>query len=141
MRSGVVVFLQDAVRGDHREIGRLLMQHGGKVLDKDGILVDLSESHLSLNISLLGELEPDWEIDPKNLSFVCTIGTHSQKFVTWNIALVMDSLPNIANNGAVYFPCRPVMPMVVSTQALVQNLSNAQLSCQCTIAQCCLLCL
>ena len=72
--------MQDAVRGDHREIGKLLMKHGGKVLDRDGQLVDLSESHLSLNISLLGELEPDWEIDPKELKLVCKLGTQSIEF-------------------------------------------------------------
>ncbi|CAD7698960.1 unnamed protein product [Ostreobium quekettii] len=66
--------LEDAVRGDHNEVGKLLMQHGAKVTDRDGTLVDLSESHLSLNISLLGELEPDFEIDPKDITFISTIG-------------------------------------------------------------------
>ncbi|CAD7702248.1 unnamed protein product [Ostreobium quekettii] len=66
--------LEDAVRGDHKEVGRLLMAHGAKVLDRDGVLVDLSESHLSLNISLLGEHDLDIEIDPKDITFVSQLG-------------------------------------------------------------------
>lgn len=66
--------LEDAVRGDHREVGRLLMEHGAKVMDRDGALVDLSDSHMSLNISLLGALEPDWEIDPADITFMSIIG-------------------------------------------------------------------
>jgi hypothetical protein len=36
--------VQDAVRGDHGEMANLLMSCGGKVMEKDGLLVDLSES-------------------------------------------------------------------------------------------------
>ena len=72
-----LVLLQDAVRGDHREVGRLLMEHGAKVMDRDGALVDLSDSHMSLNISLLGALEPDWEIDPADITFMSIIGIQS----------------------------------------------------------------
>lgn len=73
----IFVLLQDAVRGDHREVGRLLMEHGAKVMDRDATLVDLSESHMSLNISLLGELEPDWEIDPADITFMSQLGAHT----------------------------------------------------------------
>jgi hypothetical protein len=36
--------VQDAVRGDHGEMANLLMGCGGKVMEKDGLLVELAES-------------------------------------------------------------------------------------------------
>jgi len=46
---------QDAVRGDHGEVVTLLAGLGGKVMNKDGHLIDLSDSHLSGNVRIFGE--------------------------------------------------------------------------------------
>lgn len=57
--------LQDAVRGDHGEVANLLVQKGGKVTSKEGVLIDLSDSYLSGNVRIFGEFDPEWEVDPK----------------------------------------------------------------------------
>ncbi|GMH42437.1 hypothetical protein BSKO_10356 [Bryopsis sp. KO-2023] len=66
--------LEDAVHGDHREVATLLMDNGAQVVDKEGKLSDLSDSHLSMNLRLLGEVADDWEIDPKTLKLIEKIG-------------------------------------------------------------------
>lgn len=68
--------MKDAVYGDHKEVASLLMSSGARVMDKEGDLVDLSESHLSLNLRLMGEVAEDWEIDPQTIKFVCQIGSN-----------------------------------------------------------------
>lgn len=60
---------QDAVRGDHGEVVSLLLQHGGKVTNKEGQLVDLADSNLSGNVRIFGEIDPEWELDPKQIVF------------------------------------------------------------------------
>jgi hypothetical protein len=62
------------VRGDHGEVVVLLQQHGGKVVDKEGELVDLAESSLSYNVRIFGDFDPEWEIDPRGLTFIKVIG-------------------------------------------------------------------
>ncbi|KIY93408.1 protein kinase [Monoraphidium neglectum] len=66
--------LEDAVRGDHGEVVVLLVGQGGKVISKEGNLIDLSDSRLSGNVRIFGELDPEWEIDPKLLQFGDKVG-------------------------------------------------------------------
>jgi hypothetical protein len=61
--------LQDAVRGDHGEVVSLLLHHGGKVMNKENHLIDLGDSNLSGNVRMFGEIDPDWEVDPKQIVF------------------------------------------------------------------------
>jgi hypothetical protein len=42
---------QDAVRGDHGMVAKFLAENGAKLLSKDGELIDLNESPLSMNVS------------------------------------------------------------------------------------------
>lgn len=60
---------QDAVRGDHGVVVSLLLEHGGKVMSKEGALIELADSALSGNVRIFGELDPEWEIDPKQIVF------------------------------------------------------------------------
>lgn len=71
-----LLYLQDAVYGDHKEVASLLIANGARVMDKEGDLVELSDSHLSLNLRHLGEVAEDWEIDPQTIKFICQIGNH-----------------------------------------------------------------
>eukprot|EP00879_Flechtneria_rotunda_P018122 GHRR01019004.1.p1 GENE.GHRR01019004.1~~GHRR01019004.1.p1 ORF type:complete len:502 (+),score=132.95 GHRR01019004.1:177-1682(+) len=66
--------LEDAVRGDHGEVVSLLLNHGGKVLAKHGHLVDLADSTLSGNVRIFGEIDPEWELDPKQIVFQEKVG-------------------------------------------------------------------
>jgi hypothetical protein len=50
------------VRGDHGEVVALLLASGGKVMNKEGELIDLNDSHLSGNVRIFGELDPEWEV-------------------------------------------------------------------------------
>jgi hypothetical protein len=50
------------VRGDHGEVVVLLVGQGGKVISKEGNLIDLSDSRLSGNVRIFGELDPEWEV-------------------------------------------------------------------------------
>lgn len=77
--------LQDAVRGDHGEVVSLLLHHGGKVTNKEGHLIDLADSHLSGNVRIFGDIDPEWEVDPKQIVF-------DEKV---RIAIVSSSLPSI----------------------------------------------
>jgi hypothetical protein len=65
----VIYCLQDAVRGDHGEVVSLLLHHGGKVTNKEGHLIDLGDSNLSGNVRIFGEIDPEWELDPKQIVF------------------------------------------------------------------------
>ena len=66
--------IQDAVRGDHGEVATMLIQNGGKVIGKDGELVDLADSPLAGNVRLFTGYDPEWEIDPSNLVLQEKIG-------------------------------------------------------------------
>lgn len=50
------------MRGDHGEVVTLLISQGGKVMSKEGQLIDLSDSRLSGNVRIFGELDPEWEV-------------------------------------------------------------------------------
>lgn len=69
--------LEDAVRGDFREVIKLLVDHGGKLLE-DGDLVDLAESKLAGAVGLapqmLTEFDPEWEMDPRDLVIMEKLG-------------------------------------------------------------------
>lgn len=67
---------QDAVRGDHGEVATLLIQHGGKVQNKNKELVDLTESQLAGNVRIFTDYDPEWEIDPNSLTLLEKIGEH-----------------------------------------------------------------
>lgn len=66
--------MQDAVRGDHGEVATLLVQRGGKVVDKMGQLVDLSDSPLAGNVRIFTDYDPEWEIDPQTVLLMEKIG-------------------------------------------------------------------
>ncbi|WIA42498.1 hypothetical protein OEZ86_008486 [Tetradesmus obliquus] len=66
--------LEDAVRGDHGEVVSLLLHHGGKVTSKEGVLIDLGDSTLSGNVRIFGEIDPEWELDPKQIVFEQKVG-------------------------------------------------------------------
>lgn len=38
-------------------------------MDKAGHLVDLADSALSGNVRIFGEIDPEWEVDPKSIVF------------------------------------------------------------------------
>jgi hypothetical protein len=38
-------------------------------MDKGGHLIDLGDSTLSGNVRIFGEIDPEWEIDPKQIVF------------------------------------------------------------------------
>ncbi|KAF8063844.1 TRN1 [Scenedesmus sp. PABB004] len=66
--------LEDAVRGDHGEVVSLLLHHGGRVANKEGALIDLADSTLSGNVRIFGEIDPEWEVDPKQIVFEEKVG-------------------------------------------------------------------
>ncbi len=74
MRMNCTLCMQDAVRGDHGEVATLLVQRGGKVIDKLGQLVDLSDSPLAGNVRIFTDYDPDWEIEPVALQLLDKIG-------------------------------------------------------------------
>jgi hypothetical protein len=53
---------------------KLLEKHGGKVLNKDGELVELSDSPLSFNVRIFKDFDPEWEVDPSTLKIVEKLG-------------------------------------------------------------------
>eukprot|EP00198_Chlamydomonas_reinhardtii_P001505 XP_001690841.1 protein kinase [Chlamydomonas reinhardtii] len=67
--------LEDAVRGDHGDLATLLIQRGGKVLDKEGNLVELADSPLAGNVRIFTDYDPEWEIDPATIKQTEKIGT------------------------------------------------------------------
>ena len=52
----------------------MLIQNGGKVIGKDGELVDLADSPLAGNVRLFTGYDPEWEIDPSSLILQEKIG-------------------------------------------------------------------
>jgi hypothetical protein len=38
-------------------------------MSKDGNLIDLADSALSGNVRIFGEIDPEWEVDPKSIVF------------------------------------------------------------------------
>lgn len=69
--------LEDAVRGEYREVVKLLIDNGAKVLE-EGKLVDLSDSLLAGAMAMpsqkLLEFDPEWELDPGNLVIMEKLG-------------------------------------------------------------------
>ena len=61
------------MHGGHKEVAELLMSHGAKVHNKQ-TLVPLEESHLSLSSHALGDFQPEWEIDRKDIVLMEKIG-------------------------------------------------------------------
>lgn len=68
------IVFQDAVRGDHGDLATLLIQRGGRVLDKDSNLVELADSPLAGNVRIFTDYDPEWEIDPSTIKFSEKIG-------------------------------------------------------------------
>ncbi|KAL6746387.1 protein kinase [Haematococcus lacustris] len=66
--------LEDAVRGDHGEVASLIIQAGGRVLNKDLELVELADSPLAGNVRIFTEFNPEWEVDPASLVMMEKIG-------------------------------------------------------------------
>ncbi|CAK0787626.1 hypothetical protein CVIRNUC_010848 [Coccomyxa viridis] len=71
--------LEDAVRGDHGEVAQLLMHHGGKIFkNSENRLVELNRSSLAGFVRICDEgdeaLQPEWEIDPKDLQLMEKVG-------------------------------------------------------------------
>ncbi|KAL4856575.1 SUMO-activating enzyme subunit 2 [Chlorella vulgaris] len=69
--------LEDAVRGEFREVAKLLSDNGGKVFE-EGSLVDLKDSKLA---GMFGhvpqqmfDFDPEWEIDPDSLEIMEKLG-------------------------------------------------------------------
>jgi hypothetical protein len=73
---------QDAVRGDHGTVAKFLVEHDAKLLGKDGELIDLNDSPLSLNVRIFGEFDPDWEVDPSNITIQEKLGERCSR-VCW----------------------------------------------------------
>ena len=69
--------LEDAVRGEYREVAKLLSDQGGKVLE-EGKLVDLSSSSLAGAMGMapqkLFDFDPEWEIDPSKVFIMEKLG-------------------------------------------------------------------
>ncbi|KAF6260215.1 protein kinase [Scenedesmus sp. NREL 46B-D3] len=84
--------LEDAVRGDHGEVVSLLLHHGGKVTNRDGHLIDLSDSNLSGNVRIFGEIDPEWELDPKQIVF-------EQKYLGTTVAVKVLKDTNVVALG------------------------------------------
>lgn len=62
------------MRGDHGELAQLLMQHGAKVVGKDGDLIELADSPLAGNVRMFTGYDPEWEIDQASLNIQEKIG-------------------------------------------------------------------
>ena len=53
----------------------MLIQHGGRVLSKEGELIDLADSPLAGNVRLFGDdYDPEWEIDAGAITMLEKIG-------------------------------------------------------------------
>lgn len=46
-----------------------------QVMDKNGHLIDLADSALSGNVRIFGEIDPEWEVDPKSIVFQEKVGS------------------------------------------------------------------
>jgi hypothetical protein len=71
------------VRGDHGEVVSLLLSAGGKVTTKEGALIDLADSTLSGNVRIFGEIDPEWEVDPKQIVFEEKVWRAEQQWWWW----------------------------------------------------------
>lgn len=65
--------LEDAVRADHGEVATILVQAGGKVMNKEGEMVELNESPLS-GARLFEGFDPEWEIDASSIKMMEKVG-------------------------------------------------------------------
>ncbi|KAL4446296.1 hypothetical protein ABPG77_003103 [Micractinium sp. CCAP 211/92] len=69
--------LEDAVRGEFREVAKLLSDNGGKVYE-DGGLVELKDSKLAGVFGYVPQqmfdFDPEWEIDPNSLEIMEKLG-------------------------------------------------------------------
>lgn len=69
--------LEDAVRGEFREVAKLLTDNGGKVFE-DGGLVELKDSKLAGVFGYVPQqmfdFDPEWEIDPDSLEIMEKLG-------------------------------------------------------------------
>jgi serine/threonine protein kinase len=69
--------LEDSIRGDFKEVAKLLVDNGGKVYE-DGELVDLASSRMAGVFgyvpSTAFEFEEDWELDPNSLTIMEKLG-------------------------------------------------------------------
>lgn len=69
--------LEDAVRSEYREVAKLLIDRGGKVLEGDK-LVELDSSFLAGAVGAppknLFDFDPEWEIDPSKLVMMEKLG-------------------------------------------------------------------
>lgn len=55
-------------------VAKFLVEHDAKLLGKDGEMIDLNDSPLSLNVRIFGEFDPDWEVDPSNITIQEKLG-------------------------------------------------------------------
>ena len=87
--------LASATRNRHKEVVRLLVEKGAKVLNSDGVFTDLEDSPLNhLVVPHTGDdLGEEWEIDADNVTDVKLIG-HGQfgevHLARWKGALVVS---------------------------------------------------
>eukprot|EP00887_Chlorella_sp_A99_P006013 scaffold27.g6013.t1 len=69
--------LEDAVRGEFREVAKLLTDNGGKVFEEGG-LVELESSKLAHAFGYVPQkmfdFDPDWELDPTSLTVLEKLG-------------------------------------------------------------------
>eukprot|EP00210_Caulerpa_lentillifera_P009225 g8794.t1 len=66
--------LEEAVRGGNKDVVELLILKGAKVMNRNQQLVRLEDSHLSLSSRVLGEFQPEWEIDREDIELKEKIG-------------------------------------------------------------------
>lgn len=69
--------LEDALRGDYREVVKLLVDKGA-LLQEGGKMVDLANSSLASSLGVvpqkLWDIDPEWEMDPGNLVIMEKLG-------------------------------------------------------------------
>ncbi|KAK9861467.1 hypothetical protein WJX84_003285 [Apatococcus fuscideae] len=95
---------EEAVTGDFGELVRLLLDHGGKVWEKQlGQCVDFAQSHLSNAVHIpdnSADFDPDWEVDPKDLITLNKLGEGEFGVVhkaIWNGTLVAVKILKISS--------------------------------------------
>ena len=69
--------LEDAVKGEYKEVAKLLSDHKAKVF-QDGNLVDFKDSKLATAFGYASpsvwDFDPEWEIDPESLTVMEKLG-------------------------------------------------------------------
>lgn len=79
------------------------MDNGARVIGTEGDLVDLVDSHLSLNLRMMGEVAEDWEIDPTTIKFLNRIGSDDiapiVMYQMWGLGCIVWSWATIYNIG------------------------------------------